>query len=173
MCLNFIFMLKVRKHSYFRMLKSLILKNPPFLKFCSNFPRAAALSWGTSIRETYQRAVRILRRRTGSAGSSCLSSHAAASFSPDPRRWPLGSLTLDGAHLTVQLAGCKPCGFDPSLFPRLILIWINADFRVPTRIFQHLFRSTWLASWIFENLQTFALFSNYLIDVHRNLKMFN
>ena len=30
----------------------------------------------------------------------------------------------------------------PSLFPRLVLSWINADFRVQIRIFQHFSRST-------------------------------
>ena len=32
--------------------------------------------------------------------------------------------------------------FDPSLFPRLVLGWINADFRAQIRIFQHFSSST-------------------------------
>ena len=41
--------------------------------------------------------------------------------------------------LSIRSAGC---GHDTSLFPRLVLVCINADFDVQIRIFQHLSRST-------------------------------
>ena len=56
-------------------------------------------------------------------------------------------------------------GHDTSLFPRLVLGWINADFRVQLRICQHLSRSTRKSSsreQICKILQTFTEFCKIL-----------
>ena len=54
---------------------------------------------------------------------------------------------------------------DTSLFPRLVLGWINADFRVQIRIFQHFSSSTRKSSsrkQICESLQNFTEFCKKL-----------
>ena len=54
---------------------------------------------------------------------------------------------------------------DPSLFPRLVLGWINADFHVQIRIFQHFPSSTRKSSYrkqISKSLQNFTEFCECL-----------
>ena len=54
------------------------------------------------------------------------------------------------------LRGRQTTSHDTSLFPRLVLGWINADFRVQIRIFQHFSRSTRKSSSREQILQNFA-----------------
>ena len=57
---------------------------------------------------------------------------------------------------------------DTSLFPRLVLVWVNADFRVQIRIFQHFSRSTRKSSSRKEILQNFGDFCRFLQKFSQN-----
>ena len=60
-------------------------------------------------------------------------------------------------------------GHDTSLFPRLVLGWINADFRVQTRIFQHFSRPPRKSPSRQQILQIFAIFFQILPKCYQNV----
>ena len=60
-------------------------------------------------------------------------------------------------------------GHDTSLFPRLVLGWINADFRVQICIFSHFSRSTRNSPSRKQILQTFAEFCKLLQKIFKNV----
>ena len=79
------------------------------------------------------------------------------------RFWQTLRILQEALAATPQRWNGTPGGGDttPSLFPRLVLGWINADFRVQIRIFQHFSRSSRISSsrkQISKILQNFAEF---------------
>ena len=79
-------------------------------------------------------------------------------------------LPAEGQRARAPRRRARPCGLgqdrplhDTSLFPRLVLGWINADFRVQIRIFQHFSKSTRKSSSRKQNVSKFLqLFANFL-----------
>ena len=67
----------------------------------------------------------------------------------------------------------RPSISTPSLFPRLVLCWINADFRVQIRIFQHFSSSARKSSSRKQICKIFAKFHGILqffLDIFRNFQ---
>ena len=69
------------------------------------------------------------------------------------RRWRTAPFTATVACTPSPPPGRVP---DTALFPKLALGWINADFRVQIRIFQHFSKSSRKSSSRKQSLQIFA-----------------